>query len=385
MADYDTDEAPSQPTSPLDKFQGMFKTSTGQAMAREAAVRINDYANRKQIAESNMAAGQAFSDNLAEMRGNLIETVQADPAATDLALDLAHLGTKSMVGSVYNVDPAHIDTISTGIQQDIARQAVMSAADRHEGLARGLLDSPRISDLLGDEKDQLSGYITGQEAARRIDAQGAQKMQQQEALARTNQGAWQYMAALVDPDTGDLSHPPGWAQRVMGDQSLPPQYKATLFDAYGRLTEDGDVPVSNPSTVTDMIQGAASGAVHPIAPLNQIGVDLRAADAVYLSKLTSQPDRAAQLSDALDLGRDQLAAPENGPAGQRAYAGYVNWLLSAGRQGADLDPSSKGYALAGNRLQQFAPRASDNVEAAVQVPPQERRPLSDIFGGSRRV
>lgn len=383
--DYDVEDE-GQPQSPLEQFSGMFRTPAGQALAQEAQTRINHYAQTRQLAEANTAAGQAFTDNLSEMRQNFTAMVQDDPAATPLALDLAHLGVSAMVSTIHGADPAHIDPISTGLQQDIARSAVMSAAEKHEGTARGLLDHPRISDLLGDEKDALSGYISGQAVARRIDGEAAQKMSQRAAVDQANQSAGDFMAAMVDPDTGDISHPPGWAERVMADQSMPPHYKAALFDVYGHLTENGDAAYTDPYSFHDLVRAASVGGLAPIGALSQAGSDLRAADAVYLARMASDPAQrgvAQQLSNVLDQGKDALAGLENGPAGQRAFTDFTNWALSAARSGADLDPGSKTYLLAGNRLQQFAPRATYTVEAAVRVPPQDRRPLAEIFGNRR--
>lgn len=382
MSDDYEDET--QVQNPLEQFTGLFKSPIGQAMAHEAQVRIHDYVTRRQIAEDNTAAGEAFSNNLAEMRGNFIGMVQDDPHATPLALDLAHLGVMSMVGSVPGVDPAHIDNISGGVQRDIARAAVMSTAEKHEVAAQDLLDHPRIGGLLGDEKEHLTGYIEGQRVARHIDDQAQQQMAERAAVDNAHQSAWRYMAAMVDPDTGEINHPPDWAKRVMSDPSMPPPLKAALFDTYGRLTHNGDAPYSDPDSVHDLVRAASMGGLAPAGALTEAGDSLKAADAVYLSRLAADPSqrgRAGQITNALDMGRQQLAALENGPAGQKAFGDFTNWVLTAARSGADLDPSSKTYALGGNRLQQFAPRASYNVAAVVQVPTQERRPLADIFGG----
>lgn len=380
--DYD---APEQ--SPLEQFTGLFQTPTGQAFAQEAQIRLNDYLTKRSIADENTAAGEAFTSNLDTMRQNYMGAVQDDPSFTHTALDLAHLGVSAMVGSVPGADPRHLDTISTGMQQDIARAAVHTLADQHEGLARDLLDTPRISDLLEGEHKDLHEYITSQAIARHIDAQGAQKMAAQAANQRINDTAWGYMADMVDPDTGSIVHPPGWASKVMADPSLPSPLKAQLFDTYGRLQEQGDANASDPGVVGGVLRAVAGGTVAPAQILPLAGSDLRAADAVYLARLASDPTlagRAGEISSTLNIAQQALAPPENGPAGQAAYADFSNWVLGNARGGADLDPRSQDYLLAGNRLQQFAPRASDNVDAVVQVPIQDRRPLHDIFGGGKR-
>lgn len=401
--DYSVDET--QPQDPMEQFTGLFKSPIGQAMAHEAQVRINDYMTRRQIADDNTAAGEAFSNNLAEMRGNFIGMVRDDPHATPLALDLAHLGVMSMVGSVPGVDPAHIDNISSGVQRDIARAAVMTVAEKHEGAAQDLLDHPRIGGLLSDEKEHLTGYIEGQRVARHIDAQGAQKMAQKATADRANQTAWTHMAVMVDPDTGDISHPPDWAKRVMADPSMPPNYKATLFDVYGRLQEKGDAAYTDPNAASDLLRGAAAGSLHPLTALSAAGGDLRAADAVYLSRLAGDPSmkrRAGEISATLDAAQRTLAAPENGPAGQVAYQNFANWLLPTARDGADLNPSSKEYVLQGNRMQYFAPRATDMADYVIgqynrgyqyddlSLPAEDRMgshtdrmDLSTIFGRSK--
>jgi hypothetical protein len=384
MIDEYMDEQDQQPVDPFQHFEGLFNTPQGQAFAEEARVRLNDYITTRQIAEANLAAGEAFASNLGEMRANFLGMVQDDPTAIDVALDLARLGVSAMVGTVPGVDPEHVENIATGIQRDIARTAVGTLAERHEGLARQMLENPRIRELLGDEKEPLAGYITAQSVARRIDAENEQRQAQRTAVEQANQTAWSYMAAMVDPETGDLGYVPGWAKQVMADPRMPPEYKAGLFDVFGRLTENGDAPESDPLALDQLVRAAASGNISPMAALTRAGDDIKAADAVYLAKLASDPEqrsRAAALANVLDIGKQALAMPENGPAGIRAFGDFTNWALSQARSGADLDPASKTYILAGNRLQQFAPRASSIVDSTIQIEPQERRSLADIFGG----
>jgi hypothetical protein len=400
--DYEGGEE--QQADPLDQFEGLFKTPVGQAMAREARIRIADYTQKKQIAEANMAAGQAFSENLSEMKGNFIGMVQEDPAATHLALDLAHMGVAAMVGTVPGVDTEHLDNIRTGVQRDIAHAAVMSVADRHEDEARRMLDHPRISELVGAQKDQLAGYIQGQAIARRVDGEAAARMMAKANEEKANLSAWKYMAAMVDPDTGDIAHPPGWAQRLMSDHSMPPEHKATLFDTYGRLMENGDVPASDPTVAGDLLRGIAGGYLHPMTALSAAGEDLRAADATYLAKLANDPTmrkRAGEISTTLDAARRTLATPENGLAGERAFETFANWLLPTARDGADLNPSSKEYVLGGSRMQYFAPTSSHIADEVLGLPSRgfgntsypwtepfmsqkDRMTLEDIFGGNQR-
>ncbi|MGE3279691.1 MAG: hypothetical protein AB7H90_03465 [Alphaproteobacteria bacterium] len=377
------DDLESAPADPLDQFAQLFNTPVGQSFAEEARVRLQDYAMRRGIAEANTAAGDAFASNLSEIRGNFMGLVERDPLATHLALDLAELGVGAMVGTVPGTSPEQAMEIATGMQRDIARTAVRSLAERHEEGARGLLGDERIGGLLGDEREALGGYITAQSIARRVDSEAQQRMAERAATEQANRSAWNYMAAMVDPETGEIGYPSGWAGRVMADPSMTPETKAALFDTYGRLTENGDVGRSDSLVVRDLVRGLAGPGVSPTEILSRAGDDLRAADAVYLAGLAADPtqrNRAVQLSTVLDQGK-VLAAPENGPAGRRAYSEFAEWTLANARNGADLDPASQNYILSGNRLQQFAPRATYNVEAAIPAPTQGRRSLSEIFGG----
>lgn len=367
---------------PLDQFVGIFKSGPGQAMAEEAATRINDYMLRRQIAEDNTRASQAFYSNLNEMRSNFTGMVEEDPHATHLALDLAHLGVGAMIGTVPDVDPEHMLNISMGMQRDIARNAVRHVAERDEGMARSFLDDSRIGGLLGDERPALDGYISSQSIARRLDGEAAQKANLKDSIRGAHQAAWDYVAGMVDPDTGEVHDAPGWASQVMADQRMPPDVKAKIFDVYGRLTENGDVGTSDPGAIRDLIRSVAGGAVSPVDILGRAGDDLRAADAVYLAKLASNPRekrRAEELAATLEAAERQIAAPENGVAGRVAFERFANWMVPAARDGADFNPNSQDYILQGNRMQHFAPRASDVADHIV-ARPESRRPLEHIFG-----
>lgn len=376
-------------TDPLAEAVSLFQTPEGSAYAGEAAARINDYLTRREIADANTAAGDAFVANLGAVQGNLASMVQSDPHAIDLALDLADLSVRSMVGTVPNADPATVEPIATDIQRGIARAGVRALAERHDGAARELLGRERIAGLLGDEREALDGYISAQATARRIDQVASERMAARAQQQQADYHAWNYLGAMIDPASEDIRFPPGWAQRVMADPVIPAPQKAQLFDIYGKVERDGDVPASDPFSVSSLVFDLAQGASFSQGDiLGRAGDDLRLTDALTLAKFAGDPagrSQVAGLATVLGEAQRQLAAAENGPAGQSAYGRFVNWLLPVVRRGADLDPASPDYVLGGNRLQAFAPTAADM--ANIYIPPaggDGRTPLGDIFGGSFR-
>lgn len=383
MAEVDYED---QPQSPLDQVRGAFQTIEGQQFADEATARINDYVQRRDLADANRAAGEAFVANLGEMQQNYVGLVRDDPTAVHLALDLARLSTRAMVETVPNADPAHVDTIAGDMEREIARAAVGRLAEVDDGAARSMLGDSRLSALLPDEdRNHLSGYISAQSAARKIDNQAAARMAERAQAQQIDGRAWNYLAALADPETGAVSTPPDWAKTLIADPALPPPVKAGLLDIYGRIERDGDAVATDPVVASRLVAAlAGDGRVPPSEILTQAGDTMRLADALTLARMAGDPaqrGRIGAMAETLGEAERQLAPPENGPAGQIAYERFVNWLLPAVRGGANLDPGSQDYLLAGNRLQSFAPRATDAVVASVQTDIQNRRPLADIFGG----
>ncbi len=364
--DFDAEDEGEQ--RPLDAAVELFQTDAGQRFANEAAIRINDFVTQKNIADANSQAAEAVTGSIADMQANYAAMVRNDPTATNLALDLANLGVRSIVDQIPGADPVHAETITAGMHRAIAAEAVRSAAERHEDFAQSLLSDERIANALGDDRPHLESYVTAQAAARRIDQQAAQLQAARDAAQRADAQAWKHLSGIQD-DGDQIRFPQNWTKGVLADPVMPPEHKAALVDAYGRLMEHGDALTSDPVTVRDLVRSAANG--QPVAVtdvLGRAGSDLTMADAATLTRLTSDPSQKGilgQINAHLGAAERQLATPENGMAGQIALDRFSQWLLGAVRGGAILDPSSQEYALQGNRMQVFAPQAADYADPVI--------------------
>lgn len=391
MSDIPEDEAvphPADPAQPLVDFVGGFNDPQAQEVFRDAAVRVQDYMVRRNIADENAAAANRMADNLGRFKDGLVEMVSTDPAAVNLGLDLVPDVIHGLVGTHPYMPDDQREGAATGmvsdIQREIGRAAVMSLADRDEAAARRLLGGDRVSGLF-DDRDQLalSGYIGAQATARSIDADAVAQQRAVDQAKTADFQAIGYVSSLLD-DNGSLQFPPGWAQQVTADPTVSPGATAAMLNMYTRLQQDGDAETSDPFVMADMISAAANGTGSVPAALGQAGRGLRAVDAVGMAQMAMSPDTttAGVLNDLAQEGRTSLASTENGLAGQQAFSRFMNWLVPAVRNGlVSLDPGDKNYA--GLHLPQFAPSANDLVQATVQAPVEGRKPLDAIFGANR--
>lgn len=229
-APQDEDQpAPPQPgdASPaLQDFRSAFTHPEAQDWANEVSTRLNDYFQRRQIADEANATGQQFVQDVDQFKSGLVNMVQADPSAVHTALDLVPptMGAiiNNMPGGPPDAAEDHHTALVGHMQSEIAAAAITRAAETNTGMAKALLGNDRIADVLGDNATHLGTYIDMQAAARMRDAAAARG---QNAVAHqeiADQSARNYIGALVDPNNGNPRSPPGWNQAVMADDRVPP-------------------------------------------------------------------------------------------------------------------------------------------------------------------
>src|SRR5688572_29865927 len=164
MGDEELLDLPAAPSPALQQFREVFSEPGAAPEAREWAAevttRINDYNQRRSLADANAAAGQQFVADIDGFKSGLVSMVQNDPNAVSLALDLVPT-TVGMLGGASDLT-AHM-------QVEIAAAAVTSLAEWDGGAARALLSDDRIAGLLGENVAPLGTYISMQEAARARD------------------------------------------------------------------------------------------------------------------------------------------------------------------------------------------------------------------------
>ncbi|MGH3513226.1 MAG: hypothetical protein ACRDRB_13225 [Pseudonocardiaceae bacterium] len=385
------------PTPQLEEFRNIFTHPAAQKWSDEIVTILNNGFQQRRIAQENAAAGQNFADDIGQFRQGLVSMVERDPTMVHTALDLVHPTMAAIIGTMPGVEnPAeHHAAITADIQHDIAHQAVTAAAEQNEPLARALLSQDRIKGVLGDSLGGLDTYTTMQANARTADdaAQQAAQARMRDDLA--NQSAINYLSALHDATTGQLQFPPGWNQGVISDPRLPPAAKIAVSGLYGRLQAGGDAEESNPFVISDIVHSIARGdPPHVAGVLSHAGDELRLPDALHLASLAqgkgASTAAASSMANILKTAETQLAPPENGVAGEAAFARYTNWVMDHFRNGAVSDemanPSDPSFVAAPGRLQQFAPTPGDLAENVIHTTPGGRNGWwyrqGDNFGGS---
>jgi hypothetical protein len=383
VADDTEEETPSQPgeaAPALQEFQEVFTHPAAQQWAGEITTRLDDYFQRRQIADDANAAGQEFVNNVDQFKSGLVDMVQSDPHAVHTALDIVPPTMSALISNIPGGAPEGADehhaAITGHMQSEIAAAAVTSAAESDEGTARALLNHPRIQSVLGDAAGPLSTYVDMQAAARQRD-QAADAGQAQAARAElADQSARNYLGALVDPNNGKPRSPPQWNQAVLADNRVPPQDKVALFNAHEQLGRNGDAQ-TDPHAVMDLVNRIANGQATQRDIYPTIGSNVSLADAGTLTEAMKQPQFAQQLNDTIQSAREVIA-PSGDIAETRALGRYVSWLMPQIRQGAIVDPAHEDWI--GRAAGAFRVTGDDLIARPV---PANRPSLSDIFAGKR--
>jgi hypothetical protein len=408
--DYPEDETPppAAAQSPaLQEFQEAFTSPAAKDWAGEVSARLNDYFTRRQIADDNTMAGNNFVADMDTFKSGLVNMVQADPNAVHTALDIVPPTISALMTSMpnppENADDHHA-SLTGHIQGEIATAAVTRLAETHEGAARGMLNDERIKAALGDAAGPLDTYISAQAQARQTDHEAEVADMQAHAALAADQTAVRYLSALYDPASGTTQFPPGWNQAVLKDPAIPPPIKNAMAGVYDRLRGRGDVETSDPSVITDAIRRAANGLPPPAGELlSRAGQDLTLNDALTLTrKLSISPAakvEAEKMMETIDAVGHQIASPEYGIAGARAYGRFVNWFVGEyARQGpSSLNPQSDRWMLnpeaVDNPIDRFRPTGGDliNVEPLanfadkVDMSIAKRPTLDSIFNRGGRA
>lgn len=391
MSDDTQEMDPGSPgNSQLAPWLADFREQAGAGPLDDAIVGIQQHINQRTVADENAAEGNALVNNMASIKGGLVDLVTKDPTATDAALNFAHQAVGAAVDHAGVPEDARDDTHSAlagDIQQSIAHAAVQRMAEISKPGAMSMLD--KYGDHFSeDDRGAVSHYIDAMDAARGIDkdAQLAQAAGQQRAQSQAN--AFTYAQALLDPHTETVRFPDGWMQSVIKDTGVSPADKSALFDTFKTLRTTGDAEQSDAFLVHDLLRGMSS-AVDPATRetvMANAGKSLRFADAQMLHgmALRNSPDATAEVSNltsTIGQVRELMTGKsgvENGAAGAAAFQRYMNWLLPAYRQiGAEgLNPASPSYLLQHATPATYAPVAADLPRGSGA----RTRSLGDIFG-----
>lgn len=359
------DNAPLNPV--LTKFVNAFTTPQSQEWAASGARAVQDYLHARNIVENSRAAGENIALNVTHTRDNLVQMVRYDPASADLALGLAQHAIHGIVGNHPGLDestaPGVAADLTGHIQNAIAHAAVQRFAEMDSDSAKAAMD--RYGAHLTDEdRSSLTDYIGAQAGARVADQAAQAQMSQQRVALASGFSANARLGQLSQADTGNVVFPQDWAAQLTGDQSILPQMKSSMLNAYGRLQANGDAR-TDPFVATDLLQrlsNPAATASHGEI-FDHVGQDLSLADARMMSSVImpqSPGDRQAtkDLADTLSDAQSQLASRNNGGAGAVAFGRFTDWLLPQVRAGGALPD-----LMANNRLQSFAPTGDDMMQA----------------------
>src|SRR5712664_982696 len=129
------EEIPAQPVgaaSPaLQEFVSVFTHLEAQSWAGEVTTRLNDYFQRRQIADNNAAAGANFVNDIDQFKSGLVNMVTSDPHAVHVAMDIVPPTLAGIIGNMPNAPEdaeAHHAALVGHMQSEIAAAAITSAA-----------------------------------------------------------------------------------------------------------------------------------------------------------------------------------------------------------------------------------------------------------------
>lgn len=370
----------------LEAAVSSFQDDGAQKWAGDIATDIQQHLNLVNTADANTAAGEQFVNNLADVKTNLVNMVKADPTSADLALGMA----PKLVGPLLansNVDADKIadthDSIVDHMQQQISHAAIIRMADFSSDNAKALIS--KYSDYLGEGNDAtLSRYADAMQAARNVDRQAGVQQGQDRAAAASSLSAFQQGSRLLDPHSEDTVFPENFAADLMRNQSINPQDKVPLYNAFNALRTVGDAPASDPHLVTAILNNIAQGQdVGHDDILQHVGGGLKYADAWMLHGLTQTQSPVAsgatqQLASVMNAAQQRLAGSGD-RAGDAAFSRFADWFLpSYRRAGPDgLNSSSPSFINPHGNMALFALQHDDIVPT---TDPGSRRSLGEIFG-----
>jgi hypothetical protein len=421
----DSEQDPSTATMhpALQAFQDAIPDSAAEApWAQEVTTRLNDWVQKRDMADANEAAANQYTANIGDFKSGLVNMVTADPTAHQVALDIVDPTLHQLMPYDYMDPSKHAEThgaLADDIKYQIAHASVASMARRDGPAARSLMDSPAISEHLDDQdKAGLSGYIQAHEVARGADAAADQReaiIQAQRQATATQHG---YAASMLNPDTGQVQFPKGWGQRLTDDPSLRPEDRGELMHMYGRLQAEGDGkrdPEALRLAIQDIARGTDAGGFS-ITP-NYIfgstgGKDgMKLADAVWLNGLlntesTEGQIQRQQLADTVAKAQAVIygGSGENAVGGHKAFGRFMDWFIPAYQKAgpAGLDPTSDKFLFNGTNINAFRPTNDDIVIGskwgtypgangmspisrgeATEDNPDKKIRLDQIFGGRK--
>ncbi len=397
MADITEDQP--EVAVPLNPALAAFQQSVPEGasdIAADQSSKIQGYLEARALAADAHAQGDAVVQNAQTTQQNLVDMVKADPHSTGLALDLA--GSSAELLSAHHPDDDERNLITGALTRQyrgsIAHAAVQTWANVDADAARGALD--RYGEHLpAGEHAALTTYIDAMDTLRGADANAAKLQGTRDMVAQSDGTMLNHFSALAHPETGALQFPKDWGVRMMTDESMAPQAKASLYTAFTNLQQNGDPHASDPQVLSDMLSRTELPYNHPDHPspmsvVQEVGRGLTMADASFLASRVgpqspARRDEITQLNDALETAHSQLGS-------ETAYGRFTNWFLPAYQRATALglspseilNPASKGYALTPERMAQFAPTGDDLVAPAqASVAGEVRASLGDIFSKGR--
>jgi hypothetical protein len=184
----------------LQAFQDAIPDSAAEApWAQEVTTRLNDWVQKRDMADANEAAANQYTANIGDFKSGLVNMVTADPTAHQVALDIVDPTLHQLMPYDWMDPSKHDEThsaLSDDIKYQIAHASVASMARRDGDAARSLMDSPAIAEHLDDQdKAGLSGYIQAHEVARGADAAADQR----EAIIQAQRGRPQLRSTATRP------------------------------------------------------------------------------------------------------------------------------------------------------------------------------------------
>lgn len=366
----------------IQDWQDKFTTDGGKQWAAMQGAHLTQHLYEKTSADMATRSGDAMTVNLDILKNRASQAVYGDPTSLNMTLGLVDNSVKALVDNSPNLTGDQAakaqTTLTQHIKTEIAKSAFMGMADKNPDLAEQALRGGQFGDYVdGTQAHQYLNMIKHtKEADARMARMEARQARQEAGEVASNK----FFTLLTDPNK-----PGDYIQQMMKDPSIPPEKKPTLFhmaEAYGRTPEASTAPgLLNDFTTRLALPQDDVRFPSQEEVFKHVGKDMSNQDANFVLSRINPKDPNARADNMMLAGvmkeANQVLNPKQAafgfagtdPAGMHAQNRFETWFLpeyerqlKAGKTPQELlSPDSPNYLLKGNKLQQFAPSATDAV------------------------
>jgi hypothetical protein len=230
----------------LQEWQNGFSTEKGQQWALAQADAMRAHMNDKTSADMSSRAGAAVVENMKTTLNQLSDTARKDPSSMDASIgQVDALIAAAKANNNGNLTPEQIDRmtdLSHDMKNEIVKSGIQGLADVNPQAAVAAINSGKFSNYIsGTEGDQLTKYSEGITRMKLEDQQRAYEQQQRVQKQAEDATANKILGQMYNPDTGQVSIPPGINQQIFNDKTLSAKSKVELLSTVKHISQDTDV------------------------------------------------------------------------------------------------------------------------------------------------